>query len=405
MPSFTYVARDGAGRTQNGDAAAESAAELVSNLRGRGWIVLDIQASAATLNPAHRISMNPFDWLPPSKLDVEIGFLQMASMLRSGITLLAAIKTTAEQARRPSMTRVWQQVYERIEEGASFANGLAEHPRCFPEFVIQLVRVGEQSGTLEVVLTRAAEQLERARNLRMTLLNALLYPAIVVLMAILVTAFMLFSVIPKIQKFLSGRGRHLPAITQLLLDISTWMQLYYAQVAIGIVAVVVALVLIYRWPPGRLKIDAFLLRVPIFGKLFRNAATAMFARSLGLLLESGVTLLDGLGTTVNLISNRALSEHVGNVRQSVMQGGTLAAPLNEPRYGFMPMLGRMVAIGEATGTLGTVLAEVADFHEKQLAASVRRLSVLIEPVTIVVVGGIVGFVYIAFFMALFSLAG
>ena len=166
----------------------------------------------------------------------------------------------------------------------------------------------------------------------------------------------------------------------------------------------VALVVLYKLPRGRLAMDGLLLRVPLIGKLLRLSATAMFARSLGLLIESGVTLLDGLQTVENLIANRALAAQIAMVRHVVLQGGTLAAPLIT-KSSFMPMLGRMCAIGEETGTLDPVLKEVATFHEKQLDALVRRLSVLIEPAVIVVVGGIVGFVYIAFFLALFSLAG
>jgi len=166
----------------------------------------------------------------------------------------------------------------------------------------------------------------------------------------------------------------------------------------------VGLVVMYKAPPGRMIIDRLLLRVPLIGKLFRLSATALFARSLSLLLESGVTLLEGLQTVENLISNRALASQIGMVRHAVLQGGTLAAPLIA-KSSFMPMLGRMAAIGEETGTLDPDLKEVANFHEKQFDALVRRLSVLIEPAVIVLVGGVVGFVYIAFFLALFSLAG
>lgn len=404
MPSFVYSARDNAGRTQNGTSSAASAGEVVSSLRERGWIILDIQPARSSGGPATYSSFNPAMWLSPTKFDVEIGLQQIGTMLRSGLTLLAALKTTAEQARRPSMAVIWQKICERIEEGSTFADAVSHHPRQFPGFVVQLIRVGERSGTLETVVTRAAEQLERGRNLRMTLLNALLYPTIVVLMAMGTAGFMLVGVVPKLEKFLIGRGRRLPPITQLLIDISTWIQNWYLHALIGMTVGTVLFILFYRTESGRLAVDGFCLRIPIIGKLLRTAATALLARNLALLIESGVTLLDALSTICNLLSNRFLSRHVGNVREGVMQGGTLAEPLTEQRL-FMPMLGRMVAVGEATGTLAPVLNEVADFHEKQLAMSVKRLSVLLEPAIIMVVGGIVGFVYIAFFVAMFSLAG
>jgi len=339
MPSFVFTARDGSGRPQNGTLSADSSGELVSQLRGRGWIVLDVQADTAANKGASLESINPVNWLPATKLDVELGMQQIASMLRSGLTLLSSIKTASEQVRRPAMGKIWRNIYERIEEGSSFADALARHPACFPEYIVQLVRVGEQSGTLETVLVRGAEQLERSRDLKITLLNALMYPAIVVIMAVGVSGFMLLSVIPKIQKFLSSSGRRLPPITQALMDISGWVRQYGLTLALVALAVVAGLMISYRFPPARLAMDAFILRVPLIGKLLRLAATAAFSRSLGLLLESGITLLEALRTVEKLMGNRALSVHIAAVRESVMQGGPLAAPLAAKGL-FMPMLSR-----------------------------------------------------------------
>jgi len=403
MPSFRFTARDNTGRTTSGIAASGSAMSLAGELRQRGLLVLDVQPDAQA-DTTQSFSLNPLAWLPPTSFDVEIGMQQLASMLRSGLTLLSALKTVAEQARRPRMAKIWRDVYERIEEGASFSSALAAHGKQFPVYIIQLVKVGEQSGSLETVLTRASEHLERSRNLRMTLVNALIYPSIVVVMALGVAGFMLVSVIPKIQKFLVGRGRQLPAITQALMDLSNWVTMYLPYLVGGAIAALIALFVIYKWPPGRAVIDAFLLRVPIVGGVLRLAGTAVFARGLSILLESGVTLLEALRTVEQLVPNRAMSTRVETVREAVLSGGTLAESLQAGRE-FLPMLGRMAAVGEQTGTLDPVLTEVARFHEHQLAATVRRFSVLIEPAIIVIVGGIVGFVYIAFFVALFSLAG
>ncbi|HYG73966.1 MAG TPA: type II secretion system F family protein [Planctomycetota bacterium] len=402
MPTYEFTARDTAGKTQKGTLSSVNSVALTSELRQRGWLILDVKPAAQKTFSLP--NLNPAQWLPVTTLDVEVGFQQISSMLRSGLTLLNAIKTAGEQARRPKMAAIWQQVHQRIEEGASFTDALAQFPRCFPVFAVQLVRAGEQSGTLEIVLSRAAEQLERSRTLRFTLLNALIYPVIVLVMAIGVSMFMMLGVIPKIEKFLVGRGKRLPAITQALLDVSTAFREYAIPIGIFTVAAIIAFICVYRWPPGRLFIDTLSLRLPLFGKLIRTAATAIFARTLALLLDSGITLLEALQTVERLVPNAALSRHVASIRETIIQGGSLASPLSRDGY-FMPMLSRMAVVGESTGTLDRVLTEVADFHEKQLAASVRRLSVLIEPAIIVVVGGIVGFVYIAFFVALFSLAG
>jgi type IV pilus assembly protein PilC len=280
---------------------------------------------------------------------------------------------------------------------------MGEHARFSP-MVVQLVRVGEQTGQLEPVLVRAAESLEHRRRLRTTVLTAMTYPTIVLVAAVGVTAFMAFSVIPKLEKFLSTVGRSLPAMTRLLLDISRGVQDYGPYVLLGLAAAAAGGIALYYWPPGREWIDRQSLRVPLVGTLLRLAATVSFANGLSALLRSGITLLEGLRTAERLQRNRYLASQVAAARDAIMHGGDLATPLADARA-FMPMLSRMVAVGESAGTLDEVLQELAGFYEAQLQNTIRQLSVIVEPVIIVVVGGIVGFVYISFFMALFAAGG
>lgn len=403
MPTFRYSARDPSGLSHSGAIEAPSIAALASDLRSRGLLVID--AEPVVDGTSLRVeTLHPRWWLRVSSFDVEIGFQQLATMLRSGLSLLASLRTVAEQARRARATAVWHDIADRIEQGATFGDALAAQGGVFPDHAVQLVRVGETSGNLDAALRSGAEHLERTREMRLTVMNALAYPAVVTLLAVGVAGFMAFGVIPKIQKYIGGRGRSLPPVTQTLLDVTGFVQAWLPHGAVAFVATVLALVFIYRWPPGRLAMDSFALRTPVVGGVLRLAGTAVLARGLGVLLESGVTLLDSLKTAERLVGNRALGERIAAARESVLRGGTLAAALGGGRA-FMPMLARMVAVGESTGTLAPVLGEVARFHENQLLASIRRMSVLIEPVVIIVVGGIVGFVYIAFFLALFSLAG
>ncbi|HWB00850.1 MAG TPA: type II secretion system F family protein [Pirellulales bacterium] len=405
MSTFSFVARDHAGHVQRGQLEATDANALAGQLRDRGWLVVDIRAPAA---PEKSLSeqlafLNVVRRLPPASFDIELSLLQMGVMLRGGLTLLSSLNTVAEQARRETMAIIWRNIAQRVQAGSSFADAMAEH-RCFNRLVVQLVRVGEQTGNLERVVSRAADILERRRALRTNLLTALSYPTLVLAAAIGVTAFMIVSVIPKLQVFLSALGRKLPWMTQTLVDISTWTQTYIVHVVVGIVAAIAGATVIYLWPPGRFWCDRYALRVPVLGSLFRLAATATFARSLGILIRSGITLLESLRTVEGLHRNRFLRNRVQVARDEVLQGGNLAEPL-QTRHAFMPMLSAMVAVGESTGTLDDVLDEVANFHEAQLQVAIRRFSAIIEPMIIVVVGGIVGFVYISFFVALFSAAG
>jgi type II secretory pathway component PulF len=403
MPAFTFNARDPAGRPQNGTQEAASAAALVNTLRERGWLVLEVRPAGQEQATDLLATINPLAWLPPRSVDIEVGLQQVAVMLRSGITLLSALKTVAEQAPRISMRKIWEDVADRIQEGSSLADAMAAHSR-FNHLVVQLIRVGEQTGTLEPVLTRAADALERRRHLRTSLVTAMMYPSIVLVAAVGVTVFMVVGVIPKLKVFLNTLGRKLPPMTQFLVDLSDAVEAYWIQGLSAVGGIIVAAIAIYLWPPGRLFVDRALLRVPVIGRLLRLAATVQFARGLGTLIASGITLVEGLRTVEGLFRNRYVAIQVAAARNAVLRGGSLATPLEE-RHVFMPMLSRMVAVGEAAGTLDDVLDEVARFHDSQLQSAIRQFSAIIEPVIVVVVGGIVGFVYVAFFMALFAAAG
>lgn len=403
MPSYQYSARNACGELQRGVRSAVTAEALAAELRARRLLVLDVKPVVPQSTVRSLFSVNPLAWLPPTRFDIEVGLLQLATMLHSGLSLLMALRTVGEQARRPRADAMWRNMAESIERGATLSGALENHTLRFPPYVVQLVRVGENSGELDHMLTRAADYLEQSRNLRLMLTNALTYPVIVATMALGVSTFMVLKVIPKIQVFLASSGRRLPPMTRRLLDVSDWLRAYMPYLGLGALVMVVALCALHRWPPGRRAMDALWLRVPVVGPVLRLAETAVFARGLSILLESGVALLDSLRAVENLVRNRAVSSRVAAARVAVTRGETLASGLTG-KHEFLPIVSRMVAVGEATGTLGQTLSDLARFHEAQLLVTIRRMSILIEPVMILVVGGMVGFVYIAFFVALFSLA-
>jgi type II secretory pathway component PulF len=404
MPVFQYNTRRADGQPDQGTVEAADRERLVATLRASGLLVIDVAPVQAESGKSFLESLSPRSWLPPAKFDVEIGLEQLATMLHNGLGILEALKIVSEQSRRKRMARVWRDIGERIEEGATFSVALTAHTNLFSSYIIQLVRVGEQSGTLDVVLSRGAEHLSRSRELRLMVLNALTYPALVAVMALGVAAFMVIKVIPKVTRFLESGGKTLPALTQRLVDISEWLRLYLPQVSVGLLAITLALIGIYHWPPGKKRLDGVLLRTPVVGGVLRLSGTAVFARGLGILLQNGLTLLESLSTVEQLVGNLRLSGRIAESREAVIRGDSLAHALMA-RQDFLPMLPRMVAVGESTGALSSVLLEVAGFHEKQLMQVIRRLGSLMEPLLVLVVGGLVGFVYVAFFVAVFSLAG
>lgn len=400
MPAFLYNVLDAAGSRLSGELESTSSAAAAAELRGRGLTVIGLEE---VQHPAHSRVWKPSELLWIRSLDIEISLYQLATLLRSGLTLLGGLRLVAEQSERGRLRRVWEEVVMAIESGRTFADALAQQP-CFNRLVVQLVSVGEQTGHLGPVLERAAMALEKKRTLRAGLLTTLMYPAIVFLLAIGLAVYMVIGVLPKLQVFLRAMGKKLPPMTQRLLDFSDWIQINGVTTVIIAVSSVIALVMLFLWPPGRAVIDALALRIPLLGKAFRTAGTALFATSFSALLSSGVTLIEALRVTERLMGNRRLASIVTNAREQVMQGEPLARHLSRP-HGFMPMLPRMIAVGESSGTLDNVLDEVARFHEAQLERLIKRLTALIEPAVIVTVGTVVGYVYISFFMALFAATG
>jgi type IV pilus assembly protein PilC len=340
---------------------------------------------------------------PARPYDVEQGLRQMAVMLRSGLTLLESLQTVAEQAERSAAAAMWAGVAQRIQRGASLSEALAEHPR-FDRLLRRLVEVGERTGTLEPIFERAAQAQESRRTLMKQVLTALTYPAIVTVAALGISVFLVVVVIPKLQRFLTSMNRSLPWMTQALVDVSTWLRVNGPALLILAVSLTAAAWVVYRWEPGRLALDRSLLRLPVLGRVFKLAGTALIARNLALLIRSGITIAEAMTTAATLPRNRYAARSLDEARQRLIDGGDLAGGLRRSAA-FTPMLARMSAVGESAGTLEEVLEEVARFHEQSLESAIRVLAALVEPAIIAVVGGIVGFVYVSFFMALFAAGG
>ncbi len=403
MPEYSYLARDDSGKMQRGRIAADSAAALRSLLASRGDRLISLKAEAVEGLASGLTVSNPLHSLPPRSITVEIALEQMAVMLRSGIGLLQSLQTVAEQSTSVALRNICEQLGEDIQDGDSLADSMQRHS-CFPRIVVQLVRVGESTGNLDIVLERAASQMASRRENVSNVRTAIAYPAFVGSAAVLIAGYLVLFVIPELEKFLSSIGRELPALTQSLVTVSTWIRVNGLTVAVLLVCAIVATIMTYRWPPGREVIDRWSLRIPVFGTVLRLSGTVTFASALAVMIRSGITLSEALRTVESLHGNRHLAGRVAAARETVIEGGSLSQPLGE-KYAFMPMLSRMVAVAESTGEMDEVLDQVTKFHEARLQATIKRLGKMIEPLTIIVVGGIVGYVYLAFFMALFAAGG
>ncbi|MEO0475990.1 MAG: type II secretion system F family protein [Planctomycetota bacterium] len=403
MPSFAYNIRTAAGQTLSGVLNATDATTASATLRQNGSLVLGLEPTTKR-NTSRRNSGAPVSRVPfvrPRIATLEVALRQLSVMLESGLTLLEALRSAAAQS-SPLMRATLIDIAEQVQQGRSLTQAIERH-RWTGRMVGQLIEVGEQTGTLDVVLARAADALEKRRLIISKAIAALLYPTIVFVAAIIVAIFMLVYAVPRLTTYLSALGRPLPAMTQAMVDASNFLMTQWPVITGSILLMVICFSVAYATPPGRLLIDAILLRIPIIGYILRTSATAMFSRTFSLLLASGVTIIEALRTCEDLHRNRRLAVLIAQSREQVIAGEPLA-PGMAARKAFTPMLSSMIAIGERSGNLDDTLLSCAEFHEQRLEALIRTLSSIVEVVIIVVVGGLVGYMYIAFMMALYGAA-
>ncbi len=401
MPEYRYIARDGAGRQQSGTVEAESREAAVLQLRAQRLLVLEI-AEIKRRDGARGFSLNPLEYRAMRPVDVERDFHQLAVMLRSGLPILEALRIVAGHS-RIAVARVWNKIADRIQQGDSLTEAMMEH-KVFDRLTLALIRVGEETGNLDFVLDHASKELERIRNFKRQVVSALAYPLFVMVFAIGVAIFMLTTVVPEIKKFLSVLGRELPPITQALIDTSDWFETHGPYLLIGLAVFVATIYLLRQVTLTRYWLDWLILKLPLFGSIAQLAGTVAFTRGLGTLFKSGVRIVEALEITEALLSNTWLGRRVAEARQQVLHGESLSKPLGET-FGFPPLLHKMLVVGENAGTLEDILEEMTQYFEDRMARLIRTMAAFMEPAVTLIVGGIVGFVYAAFLVAMFSAGG
>lgn len=397
--NYTARARNGLQVTDVIETANQNAAVMA--LREQGLLVLSIK-QAKTDNSSSNFSLNPLAYRSIHDGDIEMAFHQIAVMLRSGISLLDALELTQNYC-RIGARKTWRQLMEKIQQGSSFTEALKEH-KIFTQFTIQLIRVGEQTGNLSTVMDQAAEELKSARKLKKQITSALKYPAFTLLMAIGVCIFMLVKLIPEIKKLLKIMGKPMPPITKALIDTSDWIIEHGVSIGVGAFVFMVAFIVLYNFAPSRWWIDKLALKIPVFGNVFRLSGTVLFSRAMGLLLRSGVVIVDALETMEKLHVNTYMASRINYAHGKILHGSALGGSLAlESPY--MPLLIQMIHVGENSGTLDEILKEMTEYHEELLKQAIATLTGMIAPLMTMFVGGIIGFVYAAFLVAMFAGAG
>lgn len=404
MPTFNYTALTQQGRETKGQIQATDARAATALLRQRALFVAEIsEVVSGGTGLAREIDISFLTvWFPVSSQQLIFFFRQLTFMLRAGLPVLQSLQLSHSQVSSARLKRVIARMQADLENGMALSQALERHPDVFPPLAASLMTAGESTGELDVVMERLAEHLEKRAALRMQTINAMIYPTVVVVAAIGVFIFLVIKIIPAFAKFFANRGRGLPPSTQFLMDLSTFFLKYGLYILGALLLIGLALVIAYHTRKGRLKLHGWLLRLPVLGNLLTLSVVAQLTWALSMMLRSGLTVLESLKITARVIRNRVISDKLGSAGEQILAGRDLAGSLQHPRI--PSIVTQMIAVGERTGTLDQVLQQLGNYYEERLQLGIRRLSAAIEPVLILVIGGMVGFVYYAFFQALFQLA-
>lgn len=400
--TFAYTGRDTSGKLVKGRVDAPSESSVASRLRTMGIAPVSIQQVAAAKGLNRDISMGGLFDKKVTIKDLSVMSRQLATMIGAGLPLLKALTILAGQSENPKLAEVLDEVRTGVEEGATFSDSLAKHPRTFPPLFVNLVRAGEVGGFLETSLDSVAKNYEKEVQLRATIVSALTYPVVVLIMALLAVVGMITFIVPIFENLFDDLGGTLPLPTLILVGISRNM------IWIGPVLIVATIVGTIWWranrhtPKFRSIYEPMLLKMPVFGNLFKKIAIARFARNFGTMIGSGVPILQALSIIGSTSGNWQVEQAVQSVQDSVRQGRTIAAPLaNEPI--FPPMVTQMIAVGEDAGALETMLEKIADFYDSEVQSTTEALTSLIEPLMIAFLGVVLGGMIVALYLPIFDI--
>ncbi len=337
-----------------------------------------------------------------SKAEVAIFTRQFSVMIDAGLPLVQCLEAMGHQHPNLAFTMVLAQVRSDVEAGSTLSDAMARHPKVFDALYTNMIAAGEAGGILDTILQRLAVFIEKLVKLKRALRSALIYPAVVLTIAVAVVAIILWKVVPVFRTLFEGFGVPLPLPTRIVIAASNILESYIIFIVAGIMLIAFGLRSYYATDKGRHIIDRLLLRIPVLGEVFRKIAVARFTRTLATLLSSGVSILEGLDITARTAGNAILEDTVYQIRRNIEEGKTIAEPMKQSNF-FPAMVTQMVAVGESTGELDTMLVKVADYYEEEVDVIVAGLLTILEPLLMVVLGVIVGGIVISMYMPLFKL--
>jgi len=394
MPTFAYSARSLNGEILTGEIELPSRDEVMGYLNRQRLRPISINAKAKDINITIGTGIKT--------REVVIFTRQFATMINSGLPLVQSLTILAEQTENKFFRKVISQVLLDIQAGQTLADALRKHPKVFTELYVNMVAAGEAGGILDVILMRLAMFLEKNDALARKIKGAMVYPAVMLVVVVLCTTVLLWKVVPVFAGMFTGAGLALPLPTRIVLAISNFLQHFMWLVVLVVIAVVVGIRQYYKTDTGKLQLDALMLKLPVLGNLLRKSAVSRFTRTLGTLVSSGVSILDGLQITARTAGNRVVHDAVMKSRASIAGGATISEPLKESGV-FPPMVVQMINVGEQTGGLDEMLTKIADFYDDEVDAAVTALTSILEPIMIVVMVVVIGGIVVAMYLPMFDM--
>jgi len=407
MPTFQYEAMNSSGQTVKGTIDADTSEEAVAKIRSMGNFPTKLKertgkgrsaaaASGGKAKEAGRTGRRTAGRVSAKKLTQFTR--QLSTLQDAGLPLLRSLRILEEQ-QKPGMMRVAiRLVGDDVEAGTSLSESMARHPKTFSRLYINMVRAGELGGVLDLILQRLADFMERAEALKRKVIGAMIYPSVVIFFAIAIVSALLVFVVPQFKDIFAELGSELPAMTQMLMDLSEWMQGVGIFVLIGVgVGLFVVSKVLRQSKGGAFFLDKVKISIPIMGGIIQKTVVARFTRTLGTLLSAGVPILEALSTTAETAGNEVFESALVKVRAGIREGDSIAKPLRQARV-VDSMVVNMIDVGEETGELDQMLARIADTYEDEVDTAVSSLVSLLEPIMIIVLGSIVAFIVIALFM-------
>ena len=400
MATFAYVGRSKSGAVKKGELAAKSRDEAVEQLRKQQVVVTSLEEKAAGQGLSFSFGSGV------SEKDLVIFTRQFGTMINAGLPLIQCLDILATQSENAPLRKAIAEVKVQVEGGSTFSDALRKHPKIFDDLYINMVHAGEVGGLLDTILARLSKHIEKAMKLKGQIKSAMVYPSAILGIATIVIAVLMIWVIPVFEKMfkeMSGGKMALPGPTQLVIDMSNFVQGAWYLILGVLVGVVIGFKKYYATQQGKLVIDRLALKLPVFGSLIRKASVAKFTRTLGTLLASGVPLLEALTICAKTSGNKVIEGALLEAKVSISGGKTISEPLAKSGT-FPKMVTHMISVGESTGALDNMLGKIADFYEDEVDQAVENLTTLLEPMMMVFRGITVGFIVVAMYLPIFTMA-